>query len=89
VPRDISPTFPVRNPGRPNTVKIELPEAAGIQNPVLHMHWDGDRLVYFAYDAVSTEGQRIWTLLNEGLAMVPPQTIAGRTVEPRTLTRFI
>ena len=89
VARDISPTFPVRNPARPNTVKIELPEAAEMQNPVLLMQWEGDRLVYYAFDERTAEGQRIWTLLNEGLDMVPKQTIAKRTADPRTLARFI
>jgi hypothetical protein len=97
VPRPISATHPERDREKgidqPNTYKLEIPEAAEMDDPVLRFWRTPEGVVmYRAYDAATPEGRFIMQKLEEGRHTTPPLTVVGRSShgpESATWYRFI
>ncbi len=97
VARPISATYPERDKEKgiekPNTYKLEIPEANGIDDPVIRF-WrtDDGRVFYRVYDTENPDGRSIMQKLEEGRHTTPPMTTIGRSShgpESATWYRFI
>jgi len=94
--RPISFTFPKQANGKksthPNTAKIELPEAAGMGNPVVRFVQNKSGGIEFeVWDEATPQGSSIMASLSSGLTLTPPQTFLTRPDNPNSSTwwRFI
>lgn len=56
-----------RSEGRRNTMKLQVPEIAGMSEPVARFERGPDGITYEIYDAVTTKGSSIKKLLDAGL----------------------
>jgi HKD family nuclease len=80
--RPIRPTHPKRAGGKVNTYKLELPEGAGIENPVMRVWHTADGVFYRVYAANSPEGRFILNSLEEGRLSDPPLTTVTKPWDP-------
>lgn len=72
--RVVSPTFAKRNPSRPNTLKLEMPETVGMVEPVARFEQTPLGMQFEVYDATSPQGQLIMQVLKAGIVTNPPAT---------------
>jgi hypothetical protein len=90
--RVISAARPERAGGAVNTYKMDLPESAGIDNPVMRI-WcaEAGRVRYRVYHPNSADGRFILQRLEEGRHTTPPETTVTKPRDPEHSTwyRFI
>lgn len=95
VDRPISFTHPKTSSGKksanPNTAKIELPEAAGMANPVVRFVHSKSGIEFEVWDESSAKGASIKNSLDAGLKLTPAQTFLTLPSKPGSATwwRFI
>ena len=70
---------PARARGMINTLKLEIPEAAGMHEPLLRFRWIAGSLQYEVFESTSPDGLTIKFELESGLVMRPPQTQASKS----------
>ena len=80
--RAVSPTYAKRNPGRPNTLKLEMPETVGMVEPVARFEQTSSGMQFEVYDATSPQGQLIMQALQDGLVVTPPTTKMKSPTKP-------
>lgn len=68
--------------GGPNTIKLEVPEMRGLDDPVIRFERVPDGVRYFVFDARSPEGERIMSDLRQGLQIFPPTTTMTKPSKP-------
>ncbi len=86
--RVISATKPERGKGSVNTYKVEMPETAGIQDPLVRLDRTDDGIVYHVYSAQSKNGVLIYDALSTGQQDLPPTTILTKLNDPEHSTWY-
>ncbi len=74
---------------RPNTIKIELPDAEGIGDPILLLHRAGDVVTYVIFDRHKGIGRQHWKYLLAGLKSQETDTTVPSDSERATMWRFL
>lgn len=89
--RGIHATYPARDPNRPNTLKLEMPETKGMAEPVARFEQTSTGMQFEVYDSSSVQGQAIMQALKAGLSTTPPTTRLTIPSNPNSSTwwRFI
>lgn len=80
--RVISPTHPKRAKGAVNTYKVEIPETRGMTVPVMRLDRSPAGIVYYVYEANSTQGQPILDSLIAGRLEMTPTTVLTKPRDP-------
>lgn len=84
--RGIHATYPARDPSRPNTLKLEMPETRGMIEPVARFERTPVGMQFEVYDSSSAQGQLIMQALNAGRASSPPTTTLTFPSKPASST---
>lgn len=74
VQRGIHATYPDRDPSKPNTLKLEMPETKGMVEPVARFERTPTGMQFEVYDSSSPQGQLIMQALEAGKTTNPPVT---------------
>jgi HKD family nuclease len=74
---------------RPNTLKIELRDAASVSDPVLLLHKAGSTVTYVIFDRKKGIGRQHWEYLLDGLESGRTDTTFPSDPERATMWRFI
>jgi len=81
---------PAKAHGKRNTIKVEIPEAAAMKDPVLRLERTADAITYRAFDAHSIMGSQIRDALVMGFKLTPPATFSSISdLDRATWWRFI
>jgi HKD family nuclease len=81
---------PAKAHGKRNTIKLEIPETATMNDPVLRLERTANAITYRAFDANSIMGSQIRDALLMGFKLKPPATFSSISgVERATWWRFI
>lgn len=77
--------------GKPNTLKLEIPESASMNDPMIRFERTPSGIQYRVWDKGSSAGNAIWSSLNAGRATNPPSTFLTKPSTPDSSTwwRFI
>jgi len=77
--------------GKPNTLKLEIPETASTQDPMIRFERTPTGIQYQVWDKATPGGTAIWSSLNAGLLTLPPSTFLTKPSTPANSTwwRFI
>jgi len=76
--------------GNRNTTKLEVPEIAQMNDPVLRLERNATEIVYEAYDRSSPQGKQIMKALDEGRLSTPPTTmLTVNDVNRATMARHV
>lgn len=75
--------------GRRNTLKVEIPETADLNDPVLRIEKQEGGLVYEAFDATSPTGRQIMKILEEGRVNGDTFMTLPNDPERSTWARFV
>jgi HKD family nuclease len=77
--------------GKENTLKLEVPETASMQDPMIRFERTSTGIRYQVWDKATSAGTAIWSSLNQGLTTSPPSTFLTKPRSPSTSTwwRFI
>jgi len=74
---------------RPNTLKIELPDAASVRDPILLLHRADNVVTYTVFDRHKGIGRQHWKFLVEGLKSGDTETTLPSDSERATMWRFM
>lgn len=74
---------------RPNTLKIELPDASSISDPILLLHRADDVVTYVIFDRHKGIGRQHWKFLVAGLKSEDTETTVPSNPERATMWRFM
>ncbi len=81
---------PAQAHGKRNTIKVEIPETATMNDPVLRLERTTNDITYRAFDANSIMGSQIRDALLMGFKLKPPATFRSISeIERSTWWRFI
>lgn len=77
--------------GKVNTLKLEIPETASMQDPMIRFERTASGIQYQVWDKNTPQGKAIWSSLNGGLRSSPPSTFLTKPSTPTRSTwwRFI
>ena len=81
---------PAKAHGKRNTIKVEIPETATMNDPVLRLERTTNDITYRAFDANSIMGSQISDALLMGFKLKPPATFSAISdIKRSTWWRFI